>query len=396
MEKLDIVRLESFRYGLGAFCVRQGRKERWGIMDTNGNIVVEPHWYMVHICSPEIVILWEARRENGRFFDIVRRKFIPGAVVYNSSYKRVITRKGDRQGVEDLDGNVLIPHKYKKLWFAGDGFFEAEDFKGKLGVLNPDGTELQPVRYDGICLCDNTLSFVRVADEWFVSDASGERPLKRHYDYLDGFNSQEYCIFGEKLMEDEPCKMEYIRYGLIDKLENILIPATYDYLRWFSFWSDNDRLCCGKAERPFCGGSGMTFPCWRYGVIDCHGREIVPCIYPEPLRQYFNRIYIADIPRMNYRKGEMAYDGYVTGIVDETGRIVLPFRDWQIMLATGESFRVYDRELELYGLYSSSGEELLPIEFDYIDNMGDTLDYIGVCKNDEWYYVNSRNERVLL
>lgn len=48
------------------------------------------------------------------------------------------------------------------------------------------------------------------------------------------------------------------------------------------------------------------------------------------------------------------------------------------------------------GLYSSSGEELLPIEFEWIDWRGDTLDYIAVRKNDEWYYVNSCNERVLL
>ena len=49
----------------------------------------------------------------------------------------------------------------------------------------------------------------------------------------------------------------------------------------------------------------------------------------------------------------------------------------------------------LYGLCSMTGKTILPCEYSYID-IGDTLDYIAVCKHGEWYYINSRNERVLL
>lgn len=75
---------------------------------------------------------------------------------------------------------------------------------------------------------------------------------------------------------------------------------------------------------------------------------------------------------------------------------MLPPRDWYIQSWNG-AFRVYDHKLRRYGVYSSSGEEILPIEFEDISMAwGDTLDYTAVCKNGEWYYVNSRNERVLL
>ena len=46
-----------------------------------------------------------------------------------------------------------------------------------------------------------------------------------------------------------------------------------------------------------------------------------------------------------------------------------------------------------FGLYPSDGEQILPFEYEHI---GDTLDYIAVCKNGEWFYINKHSERVLL
>ncbi len=299
MAKINPIELSSFRYGLGAFCVKQDRKKRWGIIDRDGNVVVEPCcWNKIYIFSPEMIVHWSGRL-SARFFDIVRRKFISG-IEYNSFCKRLITIKGNKRGLEDLNGHVIIPHKYKYLVFVKDDLIEVTDFKRKRGVLTVDGKELLPVRYDAIHLCDKTLSFVRVADEWFVADASGERPLKKQYDYLGSFNSKGYCIFGEKQV-DKLCGKEYMCYGLMDKHENILIPAIYDYLH--CSWPDDNRFCCGRADHAFWG---MVNPTWRYGVIDSQGNEIVPCVYPVPLGQGPDRTYTADIPRMNYGKGEVA------------------------------------------------------------------------------------------
>jgi len=303
----------------------------------------------------------------------------------------MITRKGGKQGVEDLDGNILIPHKYRRFCFR-DNVIEAMDFKGKHGVFDTDGRELQlqPVMFqydDYRWSWDDDLSFVgRIAADWFVVDASGQRSEK-HYDYLNYFNSEGYCIFGEKRVDDG--FGGNMLYGVIDKHENIIIPARYDFLRWL----DDDRLMCGQSFG--FGAFPMIRRTWSYGVIDCLGNEIIPCIYPNHLEPGPARTYIVETPDTNYGKGEVAYMGKVTGVIDETGRIVLPFRNWRIQSTSIGVFRVYDCVLERYGLYSSSGEEILPFEFEELD-VGHTLDYIAVRKDNEWYYINSRGDRVLL
>lgn len=377
MEKLNIVELENFRYGLGMFCVKQGRKIRWGIMDTSGNIIIEPCWIEVGTCGcHEIVWLRKVGEKEYRFYDIVRRKFIPG-IKCTMYCKRVITKKGKYYGLEDRDGNVLIPHKFKKLYILwtekNDLVYTVGNYR-KRGLFYADGTRLLSTRYDEILgrppvQCDkislcNILFPVRIADEWFFANASGERPLKRHYDCLEGINTKGYCIFGEKEMVNG---QEYMRYGLIDQQENILIPAIYKSL----YWRNDDHLLCYDG---------------KYGVIDCHGNVIIPCIY--------NNKWSGPV------KTQIVYtpigNSKTLFVVDETGRVVLPPRDWLIQSWNG-AFRVYDCELRRYGVYSSSGEKILPFEFDDIDmHWGDTLDYIAVRKDGEWYYVNSRNERVLL
>jgi len=393
MAKMDhIIWLFGFEHGLSEFCVKQGRKKRVGLLDTNGNIVVEPCWRRILVWGPRIVQLVETGTGRSRYFDIVRHTFFPENVYdYAESCKRMITRKEGKRGLEDLDGNILIPHKYRNLWFRGN-VIEATDFKGKHGLFDTDGRELQPVQYDELrCYGSVDASFVgRIADDWFAVDASEQRLLEEHYDYLDYFNSEGYCIFGEVGNGFG----RVASYGVIDKHENIIIPASYHYLCWL----DDDQLMCGRIYS--CHQSRVNGKteggCWGYGVIDCQGNEIVPCVYPDFLWRGPAKTYIVkDANMMNYGKGEVAYMGKVTGVVDETGRIVLPFRNWEIWNTSTDVFSVYDRVLERYGLYSSSGEEILPFEFECL-NVGDTLDYIAVCKDNEWYYINSRGERVLL
>jgi len=389
LAKMDhIIRLKGFRHGLGVFAIKQGRKEFYGLLDTNGNIVVEPCWGMAEVYSPSIVVLCKTMVGYTRYFDIVRHTFLPENVcAYEESCKRMITREGGKWGLEDFDGNILIPHKYRSLCFSGS-VIEATGFNGKQGLFDTDGRELQPVQYDELYWSrDSDVPFGgRIADDCFFIDALGKRLLEKHYDYLDAFNAEGYYIFGEKQV-DNVFGADML-YGVIDKHENIVIPASYGYLVWL----DDNRLGCSMVDGWYSSdvNGKIEGQRWSYGVIDCQGNEIIPCVYPNSLWPGPARTYIAEIP------SEVGYDGFVSGVVDETGRIVLPFKNWLIEKSRFIGvYEVYDPVLERWGLYSSSGEEILPFEFECL-NVGDTLDYIAVCKDNEWYYVNSRNERVLL
>lgn len=122
-----------------------------------------------------------------------------------------------------------------------------------------------------------------------------------------------------------------------------------------------------------------------YGVIDINGNIMIPHKYRR-LWRHADTSYIACNCRNKY------------GLLASCGNELIPFKyDYlggemldRISAGQGGYWFV------ITGLYSLSGEELLPFEFNHIDNLGDTLDYIAVCKKREWYYVNQRGERVLL
>lgn len=119
--------------------------------------------------------------------------------------------------------------------------------------------------------------------------------------------------------------------------------------------------------------------CWKRGMIDSRGNMIISPSYPNWPLAVPAKTYIVCTSGCGSRKC----------VIDEEGRIVVPIQ------SLGGAYRIYDRQIERFGLYSSSGEELLPFEFDFM-NIWDTLDYIAVCKGGEWYYVNQHGERVLL
>ena len=378
MAKIEnLVSLEGFCHGLGVFEVKQGRKTLEGVIDTDGNIVVEPQWEMVHIGDCDTVVLGDSRKVQ--YFSLGQQKFLPGPPVRG----RMITWRGRKKGLEDMEGNIIIPHAYKRLEYADDNcrYLLAQNFKGKFGLFN-DTKELLPVVYDEIT-CGDVCSpcAVRQGDDWFLVRSGGERVSDKRYDWLGPIRNS-YAIYGEKY--PEVGKTSCMHYGLIDIDEKIVIPAKYEHLAWLG----DERLSCGEATHAGSyfnpAGSWQT---WKYGIIDCADNIVVPQIYPMPLRGGVNGCYRAEYfdPRTQCT---------MEGIIDENNNEVIPFYNWSIW-NYDSGYRIYDREEMQYALYSSSGKELLPFEYERME-IGDTLDYIAVCKNGEWYYVNQHGERVLL
>ena len=374
MAKIEnLVRLEGFSHGLGVFEVKQGRKTFAGVIDTDGNIVVEPRWRKVHICDHDTVLLGDSRKV--KYFSLEQQKFLPGPPVRG----RMITWRGRKKGLEDMEGNIIIPHAYKRLEYADDNrlCLLAQNFKGKFGLFS-GARELLPVVYDEIH-CGDACSpcAVRQGDDWFLVRTGGKRVSDKRYDWLGDIRNG-YVIYGEK------CRDDIMRFGLINLDEDIVIRARYEHLAWCY----GERLSCGELfYSKAIGNPAMSWQMWKYGIIDCADNIVVPQIYPMPLRGGVNGCYRAEYfdPRTQCT---------MEGIIDENNNEVIPFYNWSIW-NYDSGYRIYDREEMQYALYSSSGKELLPFEYERME-IGDTLDYIAVCKNGEWYYVNQHGERVLL
>lgn len=379
--------LYGFHYGFGEFQVKQGRKTLNGLLNAAGEIVLEPQPHTLDILDKNTVTLYHNSGNKCKILDLKSNNIYTSEHYYAQKYGGTITwQRGKGYGVIDINGNIMIPHKYRRLWRRADTSYIACNCRNKYGLLASCGNELIPFEYDylGGEMLDRISA--RQGEDWFVLDGAGQRLSEKRYDYLEGFTENGYAIFGEKQVDDWS-GWERMRYGIIDKNERIATPAIHDSLYWY----DNDRLSCSNAHTWRRGRMFGQF--WEYGVIDSCGNIVIPPYYSNNLSQGPDRTYIATWPHPT--DGESGLMCPIEGVIDEAGHVVIPFRNWQI-ISFGRAFRIYDRQLKRYGLYSSSGEELLPFDFDHIDNLGDTLDYIAVCKKREWYYVNQRGERVLL
>lgn len=371
--------LYGFRYGLGEFQVKQGRKTLNGLLNAAGEIVLEPQFKTLCIIDENTVALYHNSGNKCKVLDLKSNNIYTSEHYYAQKYGGTITwQRGKGYGVIDINGNIMIPHKYCRLWRRVDASYIAFNRRNKYGLLDSCGNELIPFEYDYLGGEIPDRISARQGEDQFVLDGAGQRLSEKRYDYLEDFTENGYAIFGEKESDFKP---ESMRYGIIDRYEKITVQAIYSSLCWDI--GDQHRLSC---QAPYYSG---------FGIIDRNGNTLVPLIYYERPSCGPDKTYIAYLPYVKYEKGDSSYMGYtVTGVIDEAGYVVIPFRNWQIF-SFGRAFRIYDRQLKRYGLYSSSGEELLPFEFDHID-IGDTLDYIAVCKKREWYYVNLRGERVLL
>jgi len=72
---------------------RTGRKERWGIIDTDGNVIVEPRWKYVYLFGHGILLPYDETEKRNRYFDIAKNKYFDG-IACNTFCKRVITQEG--------------------------------------------------------------------------------------------------------------------------------------------------------------------------------------------------------------------------------------------------------------------------------------------------------------
>lgn len=305
---------------------------------------------------------WNVKNGNivkrGQLYGLRNQGVVVVPIIYNNIYKiakesffRVILRK--KQGIFDASGNVLLPCEYDEIssfWTQCNLALVVKD--QKTGVINKSLQLIIPCIYDRIQF-----------------DLSG------------------YLIFKNDG-----------KYGMMDSLQNIIIPALYNDFRGFRqiryFKDANSYSLVAKDS--------------LYGYIDLHGREIVPCKF-ELLEAEINnnRIWFKE--------------NHKYGFIDATGTIVIPAlydrvwsfetditgveKDgkWAFINKKGKvlSAFIYDlivghtwydgeyvvvRKDEKFGVHNSKGKEVLPCIYDYIYGYSKGTGF-SVKMNDKNFYV---------
>ena len=191
------------------------------------------------------------------------------------------------------------------------------------------------------------------------------------------------------------CKNE--KYGFIDKIGNVIVPAKYDQVAdfkeeraWVAYRNDEGRLKCG--------------------YIDLDGKEVVPIKYQVPFGEGETPTDFSEgLAALPLRTDE--YDSPVYGYIDKMGNEVIPAKfsiagDFKNGIAlvdlenyidktgkvlTGNELEFQDKIVifsqdEKMGLRHLNGKVVVPCNYDVIQNFSDGM--AAVCKGHLWGYVD--------
>lgn len=288
--------------------------------------------------------------------DSTGRQVVP-CIYENIGYPsegRIMVEKEGKKGYTDLNGNVVIPLRYPHAGDFSEGCATVAVVKDSLFVfatfIDTLGRELFPPDFqDASAFCDG-FAPVKLYERWGMIDHSGRMVLPTRYEIMTAMQDTLFFAGDENGVALFDGRMQ---------------PLTGFVYTWKGDLSD------GRIPVQRNG---------KYGFLDRHGREVIPCTYDET--------GIFRLGRTLVRKG----DRY--GIVDTAGRLVLPI-EYENTTLRGDKY-MYSDSLALvekegrFGYVDFEGRLAIPFYFDDAYPFSEGL--AAVRHNGMWGYVDTRGE----
>ena len=291
--------------------------EKYGVIDTNGDIIIQPEYDKVIIPNPtkpvficsnnneeKNKILDEKSKEIFTIYDNIEPIAINGIITSLPYEKDVLKYKVNEQyGLVDLDGKRITKAIYYDInglkYKEGELVAKKDD---KYGIININGEKIIDFKYDGI-----------EADKYYVEGLEYKESgyivcEKTEEGYRYGYISNK----GKKILDTDFNNIQRIteiegnndiyliaskngQYGLLKNSENII---DYRY-QGIEYNKQNKLLILNRAT--------------KYGVSTLEGEEVIPLEYKTLL---FNGIYVyaksGDDVKYFTNKGEEVTTGFTS------------------------------------------------------------------------------------
>ncbi len=341
--------LEAFKHSFAVFSIKKGCKKLYGVVHSDGRIRIEPKYEIAHIFNVGDGWIchfgnWKSPWKTARLDDW---NDMGKPIKYDGSFGGegvyyLTQRKGGYKGVHKKNpANVILQPVYRRIFWTEDAFV-AKNSKNLWGVVNIRGKIIIPFEYD----------------------------------YISGYDT--YFIV-RKNMGDK-CKC-----GLMDRKGRLKIPFIYE-----NIYPINSKYVTAVDFND--NGEPIS---WKF--MDIKGNEIQPT--GKPLECYgYNNIDILSCNPDDNILDVCVFSNYGGVIeideIEKTYHFIIPISNNHIQSCSDGNFKIHRKDTMKYGLVSSKGKGLVPCEYDDME-YGDNPDLITVRKGDEWFCINSRNERVL-
>ncbi len=350
----EIFWLRDFNHGYAEVCMKRGKSHPEGIIASDGTIRIEPKYD--YTCIYQDNGEWMCRfGDYGSEWMTARLDDWDdmGSVCksdgsFAGTDYFLIKRKGGYKGIYmRTPDNILLDPVYRRIYWDRDGFI-VKDSKNRWGIISVSGKIKVPLVYSSICVS-----------------------MYMHGQY-------DYYIALKESGDNE-------KYGVIDRNGIEIIPFEYDKIS-----SINEKYI---AVAKYDENGVMSY--WR--VLDLHGNEYRSVGKDLEMYDYDNIFFRSENPNKDIIDVEIADNFGCIIKIDETEKTyhyLIPIADNNIYSCADGNFRVRRMDTKKWGLVSSKGKGLVPCEYDHL-RYGDDCNLITVCKGDEWFCINSRNERVL-
>ena len=228
------------------------KAQNYGVANRNGNFIIPVENSSLDIKGMNIYVKKDNQdiiyNQEGKIVNLNNNQVITktGNELYRIS---VVTKNGkEYYGVMDNQNNSIIPEQYNYLEYVFGEYFIVEGKDDKYGVLNINGKEIIPIKYDLVQRIDNknaiqTLDTVTKVREIYSEDLTQTGAIENSNiittdSYIKVFSNEELKYFdnnGNEItpMQALPDKTLFSqsrdgKWGFVNKDNQEVIPFIYD------------------------------------------------------------------------------------------------------------------------------------------------------------------------
>jgi hypothetical protein len=200
------------RYGIagtysdGVAVIRPAGLEDYqvALVDTNQRIIFRGTKHMVQI---------ESFKNGVGIYTVI----VNGDSLSLEEYHLNLSKRIEKKGLISRTGKIIMSHRYDRMYTTSCSKYIFLD-KGQFGLIDINGRELLPAKYDKIIFGgDTSVCLVKENNKWGVFSAAGKELFKNRYDSIGNFSGGLAVIVSDN------------KYGYIDKTGKEVVPPRYEY-----------------------------------------------------------------------------------------------------------------------------------------------------------------------
>ena len=288
------------------------------------------------------------------FYDIHGRKVISEQFTdvfpFNKGRAKVVVNS--KQAFIDTLGHFIIEPKHKEVFYYSDSLLVFRD-SILFGIKTLNNKIIVKPIYENISPLHNGRAIVIYNNKLGYLNESGVKVIKPMFDAIP--NYLQICIF-----HDQYAKVRIKgKYALIDKNGKYLLNPEYTGL--------------GEVAKIIAYNKGKQ---WGYMNIEDKSITILPLF--DFASSFHYGLAVVDV------KG-------LQGVINEKAKWIIPTIFTSVKLIAENFYMVYNGAN--YGLYSLSGDQLIPLEYDQIRSISNDL--LVLNKGDKIYYYHLLDHKLI-